>query len=137
MTGRTSLVNYRRERERERGSMGYEDSLPFFGMLMVILIQVGNMEVSQVAMSAGMNKYVLAVYSNALSTLILLPLSFICCRSFSLSSSHSIHVDTVFLPVFPFQHKRINSVEANFFLFFLVLMFFDFWWVAGHSVLGQ
>ncbi|XP_062159606.1 WAT1-related protein At3g28050-like isoform X3 [Alnus glutinosa] len=61
--------------------MGFEDSLPFFGMLMVILIQVGNMEVSKAAMSAGMNKYILAVYSNALPTLILLPLSFICCRS--------------------------------------------------------
>jgi hypothetical protein len=38
--------------------MGFEDSLPFFGMLMVILIQVGNMEVSKAAMSAGMNKYI-------------------------------------------------------------------------------
>jgi hypothetical protein len=76
--------------------MGLEDSLPFFGMLMVILIQVGNMEVSKAAMSAGMNKYILAVYSNALPTLILLPLSFICCRSFSLSSSHSIYIDTLF-----------------------------------------
>ena len=64
--------------------MGFEGALPFLGMLMVILIQVGNLEVSKAAMSAGANKYILAVYSNALSTLILLPLSFICCRSFSL-----------------------------------------------------
>ncbi|KAB1200307.1 hypothetical protein CJ030_MR0G007657 [Morella rubra] len=61
--------------------MELKDSLPFFGMLAVILVQVGNMELSKAAMSAGMNKYVLAVYANALSTLILLPVSFFSCRS--------------------------------------------------------
>lgn len=61
--------------------MELKDSLPFFGMLAVILVQVGNMELSKAAMSAGMNKYVLAVYANALSTLILLPVSSFSCRS--------------------------------------------------------
>ena len=49
--------------------------LPFAGMIMVILIQVGNMVASKAAMSRGMNKYVLIVYSNALSSLFLLPCS--------------------------------------------------------------
>lgn len=56
--------------------MGLKDSLPFFGMVMSTLFLVGNMEISKAAMSAGMNTYILVVYSSALTTLIFLPYSY-------------------------------------------------------------
>ncbi|XP_021635840.2 WAT1-related protein At5g40240 isoform X2 [Hevea brasiliensis] len=65
-------------------------SLPFIGMVMVILAQVSNLVVCKVAMSRGMNKYVLIVYCNALSSLILLPCSLIFHRSERPSLTFSI-----------------------------------------------
>ncbi|KAJ4711150.1 WAT1-related protein [Melia azedarach] len=47
-------------------------ALPFAGMVMVILVQVSNMVVIKEAMSKGINKYVIVVYSDALSCLIFL-----------------------------------------------------------------
>ncbi|XWS63634.1 hypothetical protein CRYUN_Cryun06bG0117700 [Craigia yunnanensis] len=55
--------------------------LPFVGMVMVILAQVSGIVITKAAMSSGVNKYVLIVYSNVLSSLILLPCSFIFHRS--------------------------------------------------------
>ncbi|GMI87791.1 Usually multiple acids move in and out Transporters 40 [Hibiscus trionum] len=51
--------------------------LVFVGMIMVILAQVSSMEITKAAMSSGVNKYVLIVYSNLLSSLVLLPCSFL------------------------------------------------------------
>ncbi|KAA3466115.1 WAT1-related protein [Gossypium australe] len=51
--------------------------VPFVGMVMVTLAQVSSMVITKAAMSSGVDKYVLIVYSNALSSLILLPCSFI------------------------------------------------------------
>ncbi|KAL4303415.1 hypothetical protein GQ457_10G025520 [Hibiscus cannabinus] len=51
--------------------------LVFVGMIVVILVQVSSMEITKAAMSSGVNKYVLIVYSNALSSLVLLPCSFL------------------------------------------------------------
>ncbi|KAI5352408.1 hypothetical protein L3X38_005299 [Prunus dulcis] len=47
--------------------------LPFLGMVMAILAQAANMIVNKAAMSKGSNKYIMVVYANGLSTLILLP----------------------------------------------------------------
>lgn len=47
-------------------------ALPFAGMVMVILVQVSNMVVIKEAMSKGINKYVIVVYSDGLSCLIFL-----------------------------------------------------------------
>ncbi|KAK0574370.1 hypothetical protein LWI29_022634 [Acer saccharum] len=47
-----------------------KDLFPFMGMVIVILAQVSNMEVMKAAMSKGINKYVIIVYSDALSTII-------------------------------------------------------------------
>eukprot|EP00257_Ricinus_communis_P027839 XP_025015253.1 WAT1-related protein At3g28050 isoform X2 [Ricinus communis] len=51
--------------------------LPFVGMVVAMLAQASNMEVTKLALSQGINKYVIIVYSDALSTLVLLPCSFI------------------------------------------------------------
>ncbi|XP_048232259.1 WAT1-related protein At4g15540 [Ricinus communis] len=55
--------------------------LPFVGMVVAMLAQASNMEVTKLALSQGINKYVIIVYSDALSTLVLLPCSFIIHRS--------------------------------------------------------
>ncbi|XP_048136823.1 WAT1-related protein At5g40240-like [Rhodamnia argentea] len=55
-------------------------SLPFVGMMMVVLAQAGNMVVMKMAMSDGINKYTMVFYSNALSSLVLLPCPFIFSR---------------------------------------------------------
>ncbi|XP_056165686.1 WAT1-related protein At5g40240-like isoform X2 [Syzygium oleosum] len=55
-------------------------SLPFVGMIMVVLAQAGNMVVMKMAMSDGINKYTMAFYCNALSSLALLPCPFIISR---------------------------------------------------------
>ncbi|XP_018724825.2 WAT1-related protein At3g28100 [Eucalyptus grandis] len=55
-------------------------SLPFMGMIMVVLVQTSNMVVTKMAMSDGMNKYTMVFYSNALSSLVLLPCPLIISR---------------------------------------------------------
>ncbi|KAK8625501.1 hypothetical protein V6N13_090372 [Hibiscus sabdariffa] len=62
-------------REKDFAEMG--KLLPFVGMIMVILVQVSSMEITKAAMSGGVNKYVLIVYTNALSSLVLLPCAFV------------------------------------------------------------
>ncbi|GKV22829.1 hypothetical protein SLEP1_g32651 [Rubroshorea leprosula] len=64
--------------------------MPFVGMVIVILAQVGNMVVIKAALSRGINRYVLIAYSNFLSTLILLPCSFVFNRSERLPLTFSI-----------------------------------------------
>ncbi|KAI3417293.1 WAT1-related protein [Psidium guajava] len=59
---------------RERGS------LPFVGMIAVVLAQASNMVVMKIAMSAGINKYTMVFYCNALSSLVLLPCPLIISR---------------------------------------------------------
>ncbi|XP_022726178.1 WAT1-related protein At5g40240-like isoform X2 [Durio zibethinus] len=71
--------------------------LPFVGMVMVILAQVSSMVITKAAMSNGVNKYVLIVYSNALSSLVLLPCSFIFHRSVHLPSTSSNLYRLIFL----------------------------------------
>ncbi|MED6183897.1 hypothetical protein PIB30_042128 [Stylosanthes scabra] len=55
--------------------------LPLLGMVMAMLLQSGSMVVIKAAMNEEMNKYVLVVYSLALSTLLLLPFPFLLPRS--------------------------------------------------------
>ncbi|CAJ2647619.1 unnamed protein product [Trifolium pratense] len=55
---------------------GRNKLLPFVGMIIAVLAQSGSMVVIKVAMKDGMNKYVLVVYSMALSTILLLPFAF-------------------------------------------------------------
>lgn len=63
--------------------------LPFVVMVIVILAQVSGMIVTKAALSRGINKYVIIVYSNILSLIILLPCSLLFHRSihFPLDSS--------------------------------------------------
>lgn len=56
-------------------------SLPFLGMVIVVFTQVTNMIVSKMAMSNGLSSFVLVLYSNAISAVILLPLSLLFHRS--------------------------------------------------------
>lgn len=65
-------------------------SLPFVGMIMVVLVQASSMVVAKMAMSDGLNKYTLAFYCNALSSLVLLPCPFIISRKFVLCSCLSL-----------------------------------------------
>ncbi|XP_045812691.1 WAT1-related protein At5g40240-like isoform X2 [Trifolium pratense] len=60
---------------------GRNKLLPFVGMIIAVLAQSGSMVVIKVAMKDGMNKYVLVVYSMALSTILLLPFAFFINRS--------------------------------------------------------
>ncbi|XP_062116342.1 WAT1-related protein At4g15540-like isoform X1 [Humulus lupulus] len=64
-----------REREREMGMTPWlEDLVPFAAMVMVECLDVGLTTLSKAAMTKGMNHYVFVVYSNALATIIFLPL---------------------------------------------------------------
>ena len=49
---------------------------PFVAMIMVECLDVGLSTLGKAAMNRGMNHFVFVVYSNALATLILLPLAF-------------------------------------------------------------
>ncbi|KAE8698896.1 Nodulin MtN21 /EamA-like transporter family protein isoform 5 [Hibiscus syriacus] len=71
--------------------------LPFVGMIMVILVQVSSMVITKAAMSSGVNKYVLIVYSNVLSSLVLLPCSFVFHRSVRLPWTSSNLYRLIFL----------------------------------------
>lgn len=62
-----------RERERERDKMNMEGFLPFIGMVIAMMVQTGSMVVNKAAMSKGTNAYIIVVYANAVSALILLP----------------------------------------------------------------
>lgn len=50
--------------------------LPFVGMLVAMLTQSGSMVVIKFATNDGINKYVMVVYSMALSSFLLLPFAF-------------------------------------------------------------
>ncbi|XP_020411590.1 WAT1-related protein At3g28050 isoform X2 [Prunus persica] len=56
-------------------------SMPFVGMVMVILAQVTSLILNKEAMASGLSEYVLAVYSFALAALIILPFCFFFNRS--------------------------------------------------------
>ncbi|KAL1317232.1 hypothetical protein HN51_069325 [Arachis hypogaea] len=61
--------------------MGNKKIAPFVGMVMAMVLQSGSMVVIKAAMNDDFNKYVLIVYSLALSTLLLLPFLFLLPRS--------------------------------------------------------
>lgn len=67
------------EREREM-SRCMEKALPFVAMVLAVLGQVTNLTVGKMAMSRGLNFFILAVYGDLLSTLISLPSAFIFSR---------------------------------------------------------
>ncbi|TYH31273.1 hypothetical protein ES288_A01G160700v1 [Gossypium darwinii] len=83
--------------DREKGSAKMGNLVPFVGMVMVILAQVSSMVITKAAMSSGVDKYVLIVYSNALSSLILLPCSFVFHRSVHLPWNSSNLCILIFL----------------------------------------
>ncbi|RXH69796.1 hypothetical protein DVH24_007052 [Malus domestica] len=53
--------------------MSIEGFLPFIGMVIAMMVQTGSMVVNKAAMSKGTNAYIIVVYANAVSALILLP----------------------------------------------------------------
>ncbi|KAF4355478.1 hypothetical protein F8388_015232 [Cannabis sativa] len=48
----------------------------FVGMVMAIVAQASNMVITKMAMSNGTNKYIMPLYSNAISSFILLPFAY-------------------------------------------------------------
>ncbi|CAK8537013.1 unnamed protein product [Lathyrus sativus] len=60
---------------------GTNKFLPFLGMIIAVLAQSGSLVVIKLATTNGINKYVMVVYSMALSTILLLPLAFFNNRS--------------------------------------------------------
>lgn len=60
---------------------------PFAAMIMVECLDVGLSTLGKAAMERGMNHFVFVVYSNALATLILFPLSFLINRYLQLTVS--------------------------------------------------
>ncbi|KAM7251561.1 hypothetical protein ACFE04_023444 [Oxalis oulophora] len=71
--------------------------LPFFGMIIVTLAQVGNIVIGKMAMNQGTNKYIIILYSDILSTIILLPSSLIIHRSSLWSSVDLSTLGKIFL----------------------------------------
>ncbi|WCJ21690.1 nodulin MtN21 /EamA-like transporter family protein [Euphorbia peplus] len=71
--------------------------LPFIGMVVVIVAEVSSMEITKIALSHGINKYVIIVYSDALFLLITLPCSFIFDRSEWTPLTFSLISDFFFL----------------------------------------
>ncbi|XP_058192872.1 WAT1-related protein At3g28050-like isoform X3 [Rhododendron vialii] len=61
--------------------MGMKDAVPYLGMVGVQFIQVGLIVAIKEATSSGMTKFTFVSYYNALSSLILLPTSFLIHRS--------------------------------------------------------
>ncbi|KAG5522277.1 hypothetical protein RHGRI_034459 [Rhododendron griersonianum] len=61
--------------------MGMKDAVPYLGMVGVQFIQVGLIVAIKEATSSGMTKFTFVAYYNALSSLILLPTSFLIHRS--------------------------------------------------------
>ncbi|EXB82634.1 Auxin-induced protein 5NG4 [Morus notabilis] len=61
--------------------IGNNNLVPFVGMVLAILAQTSNMVIAKTAMSHGTNKFIMVVYSNTISSLILLPCSFFYHRS--------------------------------------------------------
>jgi len=61
------------EKEMTRLVNGTGKLLPFVGMMVAMLTQSGSMVVIKVAMIDNINKYVMVVYTFALSTILLLP----------------------------------------------------------------
>ncbi|XP_061370146.1 WAT1-related protein At5g40240-like isoform X2 [Gastrolobium bilobum] len=61
--------------------MSMSSLLPFVGMVVALLTQSGSMVVIKVAMTDGINKYVMLVYSLALSCFMLLPVALLLHRS--------------------------------------------------------
>ncbi|XP_030520897.2 WAT1-related protein At5g40240-like [Rhodamnia argentea] len=72
-------IIFRQPREREMDGRA-RALLPFVGMIVVVQAQASNMVVMKMAMSDGINKYTMVFYSNALSSLVLLPCPFIISR---------------------------------------------------------
>ncbi|XP_056165863.1 WAT1-related protein At5g40240-like isoform X2 [Syzygium oleosum] len=68
-------------------------SLPFVGMIIVILAQASNMVVTKMAMSDGINKYTMVFYCNALSSFVLLPFPLIMSRRFGAQISEYVGID--------------------------------------------
>ncbi|KAI5437019.1 hypothetical protein KIW84_023220 [Lathyrus oleraceus] len=76
---------------------GTNKFLPFVGMIIAVLAQSGSLVVIKVATKNGINKYVMVVYSMALSTILLLPLAFFNNRSQCPPLSFSILCSFFFL----------------------------------------
>lgn len=60
-------------------------TLPFVGMIMAELAQVGLIILSKQAMSQGMTNFIFIFYSNAIAALLLLPISFLIHRLLPIS----------------------------------------------------
>ncbi|KAJ9172074.1 hypothetical protein P3X46_015361 [Hevea brasiliensis] len=74
--------------------------LPFVRMMVAMLAQVSTMVETKVALSQGLNKYVIIVYSDAISALVLLPCSLVIHRSNRTPLTFSLLFNFFLLSVF-------------------------------------
>ncbi|KDO82551.1 hypothetical protein CISIN_1g018400mg [Citrus sinensis] len=96
----------------DMGSM--RAALPSVGMVIVLLAQVSNMEVIKAAMSKGINKYVIIVYSDALSSLFFLFCSFLFHRSERPQLTFSILCSFFLLSVFGCSSQIFSFVGIQY-----------------------
>lgn len=89
------------QRERERERMSMDKFLPFIGMVVAIMAQTGSMILNKAAMSKGTNEYIIVVYANALSALILLPY---------ILTFHRLHIIPLFLSFIYLFYSVVNKV---------------------------
>jgi len=109
--------------------------LPFVGMVVAMLCQSGSMVVIKVAMIDDINKYVMVVYTFALSTILLLPFAFFLHR-FSFSYMEPNILYTFFL-------SKFNNFFFFFFFFCIILtpsslsLLYPFHWVDQNVLLSR
>ncbi|XP_021829851.1 WAT1-related protein At5g40240-like [Prunus avium] len=78
--------------------------LPFIGMVVAIMAQTGSMILNKAAMSKGTNEYIIVVYANALSALILLPY---------ILTFHRLHIIPLFLSFIYLFYSVVNKVCSS------------------------
>lgn len=107
-------------------------SMPTVGMVMAECAQVGLMMFSKAAMSNGMSNLIFVFYSNALASLVLLPISFFFHR-YSLTFSALRYIKCPFgcfnriFTYFVFPLSEDHSVLRLLYLFFLGVCCLVFW----------
>ena len=88
---------------------------PLASMVMLQFLEIGLITLSKAAMSKGMSRFILVVYSNALADLILLPSSFIIDRL-----GYFLQFNSISFLVFGHEHPKHHVINYQVFIFFLL-----------------
>lgn len=100
-------------------------ALPIVGMVLSECAQVGLMIVSKAAMSDGMSNLLFIFYSNALASLLLLPISFLfhrylpyiylpCFYDLSFTNHNYPQRFLLLFPIFSAEHSVLRSLSLSF-----------------------